>query len=63
MDTSDRIYELYLILRRRFQKLAELSAAGPILTLKKSVKRKIRYHVVAGRRRFTRDSRVPSSHS
>ena len=30
---------------------------GAVLLLNKSVKRKIRYHVVAGRRRLTRDSR------
>ena len=34
--------------------------AGPS---QKSLKRKIRYHVVAGRRPFTRDSKAPSSHS
>ena len=32
----------------------------PIALLKESVKRKIRYHVVAGRRRLTRDSQVVS---
>ena len=65
MDTSDRIYELYLILRRRSQELAHHWAAGKSSGYAPALRRRVVSLEIPGSShsrlpgRLTRDNGIP----